>query len=61
MNDGTYRRLAEALLVAHQRRDSGSCLCGWSELGKSHAAHVAVVLDVAGALKDRPPSRREAA
>ena len=61
MNDGTYRRLAEAVLVAHQRRDSGSCLCGWSELGRSHAAHVAAVLEVAGALKDRPPSRREAA
>ena len=61
MNDGTYRRLAEAVLVAHQRRDSGSCLCGWSELGRSHAAHVAGVLEVAGALRDRPPSRREAA
>ena len=61
MNDGTYRRLAEAFLVAHQRRDSGSCLCGWSELGRSHAAHVAAVLEVAGALRDRPPSRREAA
>ena len=61
MNDGTYRRLAEAVLVAHQRRDSGSCLCGWSELGRSHAAHVAAVLEVAGALRDRPPSRREAA
>lgn len=51
MNDGTYRRLAEAVLVAHQRKDIGSCACGWSELGKSHAAHVAGVLDAAGALK----------
>lgn len=55
MVDATYRQLAAALLVAHQRRDSGSCLCGWSELGKSHAEHVAAVLDAAGALRDRPP------
>jgi hypothetical protein len=27
-----------ALLIAHQRRDAGSCLCGWAELGKSHQA-----------------------
>lgn len=32
---------AVALLIAHQRRDVGSCLCGWAELGKSHAAHQA--------------------
>jgi hypothetical protein len=29
------------ILVAHQRRDIGSCLCGWAELGRSHAVHVA--------------------
>ncbi len=51
MNDGTYRQLAAAVLVAHQRRDIGSCLCGWSELGKSHAEHVAAVLEAAGALR----------
>jgi hypothetical protein len=32
---------AGALLIAHQRMDAGSCLCGWAELGKSHAAHQA--------------------
>ena len=52
--DGTYRRLAVAVLVAHQRYDMGSCLCGWSELGKSHAEHVAQVLEDAGALRGRP-------
>lgn len=55
MPDDTYRRLAAAVLVAHQRRDSTACLCGWSELGHSHAEHVAQVLHVAGALRDRPP------
>lgn len=34
----------EALLTAHQRRDVEGCLCGWSELGKSHAGHQASVL-----------------
>lgn len=51
MNDGTYRRLAASILIAHQRRDAGSCLCGWSELGHSHAEHVAEILDLAGALR----------
>jgi hypothetical protein len=27
------------VLIAHQRRDAGSCLCGWAELGRSHASH----------------------
>lgn len=49
--DATYEDLAAAVLVAHQRRDAGSCLCGWSELGRSHARHVAEVLRVAGALR----------
>ena len=41
---------AEAILIAHQRRDVGSCLCGWSELGKSHAGHQAAELRAAGLL-----------
>lgn len=52
---GTYRDLASAVLVAHQRYNASSCLCGWSELGQSWAEHVASVLDAAGALRDRPP------
>lgn len=48
---------AEAILVAHQRRDYGSCLCGWSELGKSHAGHQVAVLREAGLLvQDEPDS-----
>lgn len=49
--DTTYRNLATAVLIAHQRKDITSCLCGWAELGKSHAAHVASILDAAGALR----------
>ena len=63
MSDGTWRRLAASVLIAHQRRADSGCLCGWgddpSEYGKSWAEHVAGVLDAAGALRDRAP-RREA-
>lgn len=43
----------EALLIVHQRRDVGSCLCGWAELGRTHAGHQAAVLREAGLLVDR--------
>lgn len=46
---------AEVVLVAHQRRDFGSCLCGWDELGKSHAKHQVAKLREAGLLADDPP------
>jgi hypothetical protein len=36
------------VLTAHQRQNSSSCLCGWSELGKSHPEHQAGVLSAAG-------------
>ena len=51
MADLTYVLLAEAVLVAHQRIDITSCLCGWSQLGRSHARHVADVLHASGALR----------
>jgi len=51
MSDTTYIDLARAVLVAHQRRSPASCLCGWSELGSSHANHVAEILDLTGALR----------
>lgn len=54
MREPTYLRLAEAVLVAHQRSDSSSCLCGELELGESWAAHVARILDDAGALRRVP-------
>ena len=58
MTDGTYRHLATAVLIAHQRRGDSNCLCGRLELGESWAAHVAEALDEAGALRDRPPERQ---
>ena len=51
MSDATYRTLAAAILVAHQRIESSGCLCGRLRLGESWAAHVAEVLDHAGALR----------
>lgn len=51
MSDHTYRWLAAAILVAHQRTDDSGCLCGRLRLGESWAAHVARVLDDAGALR----------
>jgi hypothetical protein len=57
-SDGTNpRQLAIDVLVAHQRKNSQYCLCGWGELGMSHPAHVAAILDVAGCLRTRPPQR----
>lgn len=32
------------VLVAHQRKDIGSCICGWSELGKSFPEHQAKMI-----------------
>jgi hypothetical protein len=32
---------ATEVLVAHQRHNASSCLCGWSKLGHSHPAHQA--------------------
>ncbi len=31
---------AAAVLFAHQRQDSGRCLCGWNTAGRSHTTHV---------------------
>ena len=52
MAGSTYERLAEAVLIAHQRH-KGGCLCGWNELGKSHVEHVTNVLVTAGAIKEK--------
>lgn len=46
--DNPDARGAEAILVEHQRMDAGSCLCGWSELGKSHPGHQVAMLREAG-------------
>lgn len=50
----TVTEAAEAILVAHQRRDLGSCLCGWSELGKSHPGHQVAMLREAELLGRAP-------
>lgn len=50
--DDTYRNLAESILVAHQKQESGDCLCGGLKLGESWATHVAKILFLAGALKN---------
>ncbi len=39
-----------ALLIEHARYDIKGCRCGWAELGKSHAVHVAKMLDAAALL-----------
>lgn len=36
------------VLIAHQRRDVASCICGWSELGASHCQHQLDELALAG-------------
>lgn len=41
---------AEVILIAHQRLDSRRCLCGWGELGRSHAGHQVAALREAGLL-----------
>ena len=46
-------RAAEALLIAHTRVDIKECFCGWSEIGRSHAAHQVHMLAGAGLLADR--------
>lgn len=45
---------AEAILTIHQRRaNGGPCLCGWNELGRSHAGHQAAKLREAGLLAEK--------
>lgn len=51
-------RAAEAVLIAHSRMTIASCLCGWSELGRSHAAHQARMLAGAGLLANRQAQDR---
>jgi hypothetical protein len=54
----TADELAEATLVAHQRHTIRSCLCGWSELGRSHARHQVQMLREAGLLVNEAPEPR---
>lgn len=43
-------RRAEAILISHRRLDIKGCLCGWADLGKSHAGHQVAMLREAGLL-----------
>jgi hypothetical protein len=45
---------AEAILLAHLKRDIRGCMCGWSELGKSHPGHQVAMLREAALLNDAP-------
>ena len=54
----TVDELTEAILIAHQRRDIRGCLCGWTELGKSHPGHQTAMLREAGLLAVEPDSDR---
>lgn len=40
------REVLIEILVYHYRKDDASCGCGWAELGRSHAAHVADVYEL---------------
>ena len=50
----TTDEAAVAILLAHLRRDITGCLCGWSELGKSHPRHQVAMLREAGLLVPQP-------
>lgn len=42
----TYLRdVLVEVLVYHQRKNITSCACGWSQLGESHAEHIADVYE----------------
>lgn len=54
------REMLTTVLVGHQRQSAQFCLCGWGELGKSHAEHVADVYEraaVAGLATERDEAR----
>lgn len=57
-SDLTLDEAAELILVAHQRHNAASCLCGWAELGRSHARHQVAKLAEAGFLREVPADTR---
>jgi hypothetical protein len=40
------REMMMDVLVYHQRLDVGTCACGWSVIGASHAQHVVEVYEL---------------
>lgn len=47
---------AEAVLLAHLKRDIKGCTCGWAELGRLHQTHQVAMLREAGLLADALPA-----
>lgn len=43
--DASYIDKVATTLIQHSRTSIKGCHCGWAELGRSHAEHVAKVLD----------------
>jgi hypothetical protein len=39
------RKVLIEVLIYHQRKNVTYCMCGWSELGRSHAEHIADVYE----------------
>lgn len=52
------RETLVTVLVHHQRLDSQRCLCGWDELGKSHAEHIASAYEATITSPDSSPEVR---
>jgi hypothetical protein len=62
--DAGLRALVVEVLIQHQRKDIGSCMCGWGvdsgQVGRSHSAHVAgTVMPVIAAYLRGVASREE--
>jgi hypothetical protein len=45
------RKVLVEVLIYHQRKNVRYCECGWGELGKSHAEHVADIYEMS--IKER--------
>ena len=45
------RAVLVEVLVYHWRTETSGCGCGWAELGRSHAEHVATVYEDALAFR----------
>jgi hypothetical protein len=46
------RQMLVAVLIEHQRHDPARCLCGWDQIGRSHAEHVADIYEAAMGKED---------
>ncbi len=53
----TPLQAVETVLIAHQRMDIRSCLCGWGDIGKSHATHVGKLVIEALRVPEQDPDQ----